>query len=81
MIRTTQKGLYHVKGSKMHTLYNEKNEEVSAGCDGQIELYYLANNIEDVIQRIEKEYTYKDGSVMRAINVFYIKEESVSQID
>jgi hypothetical protein len=79
-MRTTEKGLYHVKGSMCHTLYDEQCNVVSGGCDGEIELYYLANNIYDVIQRIKNTYTYKDGNRDYSLNITYIKEETFQEI-
>lgn len=80
-MRTMQKGLYHVKGNKCHTSYDEKDDVIGGGCDGEIELYYLANDIDDVIQRVKKTYTYKDGNRTHCVDIFYIKEENIQEIN
>lgn len=82
MIRANELGLYHVVGSNGHTTYDENNKVTGGGCDGEKHLYFLAYNIDDVINKINTIYNsgYKHNGEINHFTVTLIEELDYTSI-
>ena len=82
MLRTNLKGLYRVVGTVGYTSYDSKGVISGGGSDGEKEHFFLSENIDNVITRVNNMYnstTIKEGTVSH-FNIRLIEELDYSTI-
>lgn len=78
-MRTNEKGLYHIVGTKVHTLY-ENNKIIGGGCNGKEEYYIMSNTIEEAISKINNMFKndighdYIINGTIDGFNITSVKE-------
>jgi len=69
-----RKNLYKVIGSIGHTTFDEEGSVYGGGCSGEKTEYILANNIKDVIEKVETMHSKKYGNTEEFINITSVVE-------